>query len=93
MESVGKPSGLVRRGAIYYLRQRCPKRLQGPNPAEISMSLRTANYAEALERIDPMRLVIREMFVAAAERRPVTGISPSWVPPPPQRSPFAAPDQ
>ena len=71
MEGMGKPSGLVRRGAIYYLRQRCPKRLQGPNsPAEISMSLRTASYAEGLERIDPMRLLIREMFVAAFERRP-----------------------
>lgn len=82
MEGMGKPSGLVRRGAIHYLRQRCPKRLQGPNsPAEISISLRTANYAEALERIDPMRLVIREMFAATVEHRPASVIRPTWAAP------------
>lgn len=55
---MGKPSGLARRAgsANYYFRQRCPKRLTKPGvPVEVWISLHTASYREALERLDDAR--------------------------------------
>lgn len=73
---MGKPSGLVRRdgSASYYFRQRCPKRLRRPGvPAEVWISLGTANYAEATARLDEARAEAARRFRPdhAATRGPI----------------------
>jgi len=62
---VGKPTGLVRRqgSANWYYRQRWPKRFAGANtPPEIWISLETANYSAALERLDWARAEALQRF-------------------------------
>ncbi|MCC6925116.1 site-specific integrase [Novosphingobium sp.] len=80
---MGKPTGLVKRkgSAIWYFRQRCPRHLKVPgSPADIWISLETANYATALTRLDDARQEAQRRF--AAPQSP-TGIYsrtalPSW---------------
>lgn len=65
---MGKPSGLRRRGAVWYFRKRCPKHLLRPGvPPEIWISLGTTNYQEALGKLDEARQAANDRF-----REPVT---------------------
>lgn len=83
---MGKPSGLCRRdgSAAYYFRQRWPTRFKRPGtPAEIWISLGTANYSEALSRLDDARQEAQRRFRALPTGPSGVGIysrtaKPAW---------------
>lgn len=71
MDEVSRTSDLVRRGAVYYCRRRCPQHLRRENvPAEKWLSLRTTDRRQAIERLDAARREIDEFFRAGYQPAP-----------------------
>ena len=69
MDTVGKPSGLTRRkgSAAWYYRQRRPRHLEAPGvPEEVWISLGTADYQEAIRKLDAARDAAAQRFRGAA---------------------------
>jgi integrase len=65
METVGKPSGLVRRkdSGSWQFRQRWPKHLRQPgDPAEVWLSLETTCYQDALMKLPATREALHRRF-------------------------------
>lgn len=68
MEDVGKVANLVRRGAVYWCRMRCPQHLlRDCVPVEKSVSLGTKERSVALERLPAARLELMEFFQRGAK--------------------------
>jgi hypothetical protein len=77
MSEVGKPSGLAKRKGSnsWYLRLCWPKRHIRPGaPAEIWISLETAEYKLALARLDDARMEANRRFREAKPAPPPSGI-------------------
>ena len=65
MDGMGKPSGLAKRpgSSSYYFRQRWPKRYRrADTPHELWISLGTANYGEAIAKLDEARAKAQRQF-------------------------------
>lgn len=72
---MGQVPNLVRRGAVYWCRMRCPQHLLREGmPAEKSVSLRTKERSAALERLPAARLELIEAFQRGS-KPPVAPIS------------------
>lgn len=68
MDEVGQVPNLVRRGAVYRCRMRCPQHLLREGvPVEKSVSLGTKERAIALERLPAARLELMEFFQGATK--------------------------
>lgn|GEM_PF-1144726 len=80
---MGKPAGLVKRkgSAAWYFRQRCPKHLKmSGSPADIWISLETANYTTALTRLEDARQEAHRRFTALSSPTGIhsRSLPPSW---------------
>lgn len=80
---MGKPAGLVKRkgSAAWYFRQRCPKHLKmSGSPADIWISLETANYTTALTRLEDARQEAHRRFTAMPSPTGIhsRSLPPSW---------------
>jgi integrase len=81
MEEVGKVPNLVRRGAVYRCRMRCPQHLlRAGMPPESSISLYTKERSIALERLPAARLKLMEFFQSGPtkERAVASAIVPTF---------------
>lgn len=84
MAELGKTSDLVRRGAVYYCRRRCPKHLLRPgSKPELSMSLGTTDKSVALSRLDDARRDLMRRFMEPAAKAPTfrifsRSLGPVW---------------
>lgn len=66
---MGRTANLVRRGATYYCRMRCPKHLlREGNKVEKSLTLDTKERSVAIERLPAARLEIMAFFQGEAKR-------------------------
>lgn len=75
MDEVGQVPNLVRRGAVYRCRMRCPQHLLREGaPVEKSISLGTKERAIALERLPAARLELMEFFQGATKPPAVSSL-------------------